>query len=99
VNLTCATDGSGGIDIGWTRRSRLGWTWQDGMDTPIGEARESYRVQLTGAGGSISIETSAAQAHADAEAVASLGAGPISVSVVQIGDRALSRAATIGIDL
>ena len=30
----------------WTRRSRAGWRWIDGVDAPLGEERERYRVTL-----------------------------------------------------
>lgn len=39
-----AADGT--IELGWTRRSRLGWAWLDGNDAPLGEDAERYRLQL-----------------------------------------------------
>lgn len=36
----------GGLTISWIRRSRSGWSWNDGVDAPIGEAREDYVVVL-----------------------------------------------------
>jgi hypothetical protein len=99
VNVTCAVNAGGGLDIAWTRRSRLGWTWQDGMDAPIGESREAYRLRLDGPAGFVERETSSAEAQFSAAEVASLGSGAVAVSVVQIGDRAVSRAATATIPI
>ncbi|KQR83537.1 hypothetical protein [Sphingomonas sp. Leaf343] len=36
----------GGATVRWTRRSRLGWRWLDGVDVPLGEEREGWRVVL-----------------------------------------------------
>jgi hypothetical protein len=94
VNVTCAVNAGGGLDISWTRRSRLGWTWQDGMDAPIGESREAYRVRIDGPAGFAERETGVPHAEFAAAEVASLGGGVVAVSVVQIGDRAVSRPAT-----
>lgn len=38
--------GEGGATLRWTRRSRAGWRWIDGVDAPLGEERERYRVTL-----------------------------------------------------
>ena len=35
----------------WVRRSRLGWTWSDRVDVPLGEEREEWRVTVVGADG------------------------------------------------
>jgi hypothetical protein len=99
VNVTCATAAGGGIAIAWTRRSRLGWTWQDGMDAPLGESREAYRVRLDGPAGFVERETGVSVAEFTAAEVASLGSGSVAVSVAQIGDRAVSRAATATISI
>jgi hypothetical protein len=94
VSLRHALNAGGGLDISWTRRSRLGWTWQDGMDAPIGESRQAYRVRLDGPSGFLERETVLPEAQFSAAEVGSLGSGAVAVSVVQIGDRAVSRAAT-----
>jgi hypothetical protein len=39
---------SGDALIGWTRRSRAGGAWRDGIDSPLGEERETYRVAWAG---------------------------------------------------
>jgi hypothetical protein len=99
VNVMCAMNSGGGIDIAWTRRSRLGWTWQDGMDAPLGESREAYRVRLDGPAGFVERETNIPHTQLRAAEAASVGSGAVAVSVVQIGDRAVSRAATATISI
>ena len=34
----------GGLELSWTRRSRGGWTWQDGADLPLNEQSEAFAV-------------------------------------------------------
>lgn len=41
----------GGAAVVWTRRSRAGWRWLDGVDAPLGEEGEAYRVSVTSGGG------------------------------------------------
>lgn len=55
VRLRRARDGA----LGWVRRSRLGWRWDDGGDVALGEERESYAVTIEGAGGERSLATDA----------------------------------------
>ncbi|MFS0737168.1 phage tail protein [Sphingomonas sp. 1P06PA] len=50
VHLEAQADG-GDVLIGWTRRSRSGWSWVDGTDAPVGEEAERYRLTVTPAGG------------------------------------------------
>lgn len=37
--------------VRWVRRSRLGWTWADRVDVPLGEEREEWRVTVVRANG------------------------------------------------
>lgn len=37
---------NGDLKLRWTRRSRLGWRWIDGIDAPLGEEREAYRIAV-----------------------------------------------------
>lgn len=32
------------MTLGWTRRARGGWLWSDGVDVPLVEQEERYRV-------------------------------------------------------
>ncbi len=46
VHVRIAGDASAGLTIRWTRRSRLGWAWADGVEAPMGEEREAYLVEI-----------------------------------------------------
>jgi hypothetical protein len=99
VHLHADRRANGDVAIGWVRRSRSGWTWLDGADTPLGEEREAYRLTLTGGGSPRTVElaepaflyTAAAQAEDGA-------AGALSIAVAQLGDAAASRPATFILD-
>jgi hypothetical protein len=47
VHLRVVGSPAAGLDIGWIRRSRLGWAWSSGSDAPLGEERESYLVEIS----------------------------------------------------
>ena len=51
VHLRAERIAGGDIRIGWTRRSRQGWGWIDGVDAPLGEETEAYRVSVQPDGG------------------------------------------------
>jgi len=44
VLLQCSEVGNGNAVLAWVRRSRNGWQWRDGIDAPLAEEREEYRV-------------------------------------------------------
>jgi hypothetical protein len=46
VGWQCHRAADGGVTIGWTRRSRLGWRWLDRVDAPLGEEAERYRITI-----------------------------------------------------
>ncbi|MEO6198958.1 MAG: phage tail protein [Sphingomicrobium sp.] len=98
VRLT-AIDASGTLGLSWVRRSRAGWSWADDMDAPLGEAREAYRVSLTGGAGSATFECDSPALVLGPADLAALGSGAAVIEVRQIGDRAVSRAATLSITL
>ena len=50
VRLRSVPIEGGGARVTWVRRSRLGWDWADGGDAPLGEERESYRVEVDAGG-------------------------------------------------
>jgi hypothetical protein len=69
------------------------------VDAPLGEAREQYRVNLTGSESTIerlSDEPTMTIAAAD---LAGLGSGSVAIEVRQIGDLAASRPAETNITL
>jgi hypothetical protein len=47
VHLRVVGSPAAGLDIGWIRRSRLGWAWSSGSDAPLGEEQESYLVEIS----------------------------------------------------
>lgn len=52
VHVTGIRDGSGNLTISWQRRTRLGGDWRDGTGVvPLGEASESYQVDILSADG------------------------------------------------
>ena len=99
VHLRAALQPNGDLRIEWVRRSRSGWVWASGTDTPLGEEGEAYRLVLAGAG-SERVATLAEPHFTDslADQMADGAAGAIAVSVVQIGTAAMSRPATIVIE-
>lgn len=94
VHLSAVRDGAGGVWIGWVRRSRAGWAWVDGVDAPLGEERERYRLTIRRAGGSLrEVETVEPRFRYDAAAMATdgnAGAAALAVTVVQLGGIAAS---------
>jgi hypothetical protein len=95
VHLEAERESNGDLTIRWIRRSRLGWTWLSGSDTPLGEEREHYRAAVTSGTITRLFETgepwlfySAAQQLADG-----IGGGPLTIAVAQIGTRGTSREA------
>ncbi|TXC72151.1 hypothetical protein FSB78_15275 [Sphingomonas ginsenosidivorax] len=76
-----------GTRLHWVRRSRAGWRWSDGVDAPLGEESELYRVAIVGAGGERVVET----------AVPALELAPsdLAASVRQVGVFGASSAAEL----
>ncbi|MET4896189.1 phage tail protein [Sphingomonadaceae bacterium jetA1] len=46
VHWRCRRGADGRVTLGWTRRSRNGWRWIDGVDAPLGEEVERYRLTI-----------------------------------------------------
>ena len=82
----------GGADVAWTRRSRAGWRWLNGVDAPLVEEREAYRVVIASTQGAREVEVTA---PAVAVTAGERGAGPLSVTVRQRGTFGESAPATI----
>lgn len=97
VHLQARTDSAGSLHCSWTRRSRLGWAWIDAVDTPLGVSAERYRLRLQGGTSALEVETTVPEASFTAADVASVGSGPVTLSVAQVGDLAVSRAAILSI--
>ncbi|HEY0621765.1 phage tail protein [Sphingomonas sp.] len=86
VHLRTGPAPGGATLLRWTRRSRTGWRWLDGVEVPLGEEAEQYRVRIVPAAGDALVETVAA---AELPLPASL-ALPVLIEVRQIGDHGLS---------
>jgi hypothetical protein len=89
-----ATRTSGGVDVTWVRRSRAGWDWVSGSDTPLVEETEAYRISFAWNGGSRSVTVTQPHFNYPAVEQAVDGAvGPLAIEVVQLGTFAESRPA------
>jgi hypothetical protein len=103
VNLTATTGPDGGMTIRWVRRSREGWNWVDGIDVPLGEEIERYRVTCIADGRSdLTDETvTSAWVYPAALIAADRAAGlsEVMVRVVQVGVRGVSIPAAVSISL
>ncbi|ODU21313.1 MAG: hypothetical protein ABS87_07035 [Sphingomonas sp. SCN 67-18] len=90
-----AARADGALHLRWTRRSRVGWRWSDHVDAPIGEESEAYRVTIArGDGASATVDVAG---PALVHPLDGYG-GALSISVVQRGTSAVSRAATLILD-
>lgn len=99
-----ALGGEDGWRIDWTRRSRSGWRWNDGVDAPLGEERELYRLTL-GQGGSIIRSVDVAEPGWTYDAATMAGdrargfGGPVSVEIRQVGTHGMGRSAVAALML
>jgi hypothetical protein len=99
VHLRADRQANGDLALSWVRRSRSGWVWLSGSDTPLGEEGESYRLTLTGAGSARSVTVAApAFVYTATDQAADGLAGPLAVEVVQLGTSAPSRPASLVTD-
>jgi hypothetical protein len=99
VNLATKSQSNGDLAISWTRRSRQGFAWLDGVDAPLGETSEQYRILLTATGATIGLSTNQPNLTVASADLASLGPGAIVIEVMQIGDFAASHPAQLNIVL
>ncbi|MES3153812.1 phage tail protein [Sphingomonas faeni] len=95
AHLAYRPEADGSATVSWVRRSRAGWRWIDGVDAPLAEEREAYRVTVSGAGagGARTIEVTAPSVTVSAvERI-----GPVVVTVRQRGVFGESPPATVTI--
>jgi hypothetical protein len=85
--------------LSWTRRSRQGFAWVDGVDAPLGEMREQYRVDVSGMVASIELVAEEPSLTIAASDLAVVGAVSATIEVRQIGDLAVSMPARLTINL
>jgi len=96
VHLKAVRGAGGDVTVAWTRRSRAGWAWIDGVDAPIGEASEAYRVTIGGGARERSAEVASPSLvyRAAQQTEDSVGQGTeLTIAVVQLGTLAASRPA------
>ncbi len=91
-------DGAGGLLLGWIRRSRVDPGWRDGVDLPLGEGREAWRVAAVPATPGVGPwDCTAPALHLAAVEVAALPPGT-SLEIRQVGDFALSQPLVLPLD-
>jgi hypothetical protein len=96
VHVRAVAEANGDVALTWVRRSRVGWSWTSGSDTPLGEERERYRVTVTDGALSRIVETSTPAFLYNTAAQAADGiAPPFVIDIVQLGTHAASRPARI----
>ncbi|BDA83702.1 hypothetical protein Sa4125_12440 [Aureimonas sp. SA4125] len=88
VHLRGRFQADGGLDLGWIRRTRIAGDSWDGLDVPLGEEIERYRLTIADdAGAALAMETAVPAAMVSAAAqVATFGALPprLTVEVAQL---------------
>ncbi len=90
VHLRAVRGPGGEVAISWVRRSRAGWDWLNGADTPLGEDGETYLLSLRGGG---QVRTFDLHEPKFLYAAGDALAGPLEIEVAQTGAAGLSRAA------
>jgi hypothetical protein len=98
VHGRTTTPADGSLRLGWTRRARGAWQWQDSADVPLNEQAETYTVSFGDESTPIGFwEVSVPELLLDAASVATLLAAlPAGVfRVAQRGDRGTSAALLI----
>ena len=93
VHLSVEAGAGGDLPVRWIRRSRAGWRWIDGVDAPLVEERELYRVTVEPAAGAA--RTATTDSPVAIVTAAERGTGPVLVTVRQIGSNGESPAAAI----
>jgi hypothetical protein len=78
--------------MSWVRRSRGGWLWASGSDTPLGEETERYRLRLSSGSFERTVVLEQSSYVYSVEQQAADGVtGALRIEVVQIGTYAASR--------
>lgn len=98
VHLRAAGRPDGGMTLSWVRRSREGWRWLDGVDVPLGEEAELYRVEIANEAHIARFNLAVPALELDAATMAALrqgGAPTAHVAITQVGRFAVSEAADL----
>lgn len=96
VHLRGERTADGSLHLSWVRRSRGGWTWMSGTETPLSEEREGYRVTVSSSFGARTTEVlEPAFTYSAADQSADGASGALTAEVVQLGSHAPSRPARL----
>ena len=91
VFIRCVAEGGDAV-FAWIRRSRSGFAWLDGVDAPLGEGVESYRVEVRRGGvvvRAVTVAGSEWRYLAADRAADGTGAGTAAtLTIAQLGDLA-----------
>ncbi|HEX8534219.1 MAG TPA: phage tail protein [Allosphingosinicella sp.] len=99
VQLRAVRETNGDVGISWTRRSRSGWSWPSGADTPLGEEVECYELLLSGNGSDRRMVLSQpGYVYTSSQQAVDSQTGPLLIRVSQLGTHARSRVASISIN-
>lgn len=104
VHLRVEGSAASGLEIGWIRRSRLGWAWNGGADVPLGEEQEAYLLEIVAGGDTLRSAVMGAPgwfypSGAISADLAAAGAAGLSVQVRQRGTFGLGEPAVEALDL
>ncbi|WP_340265309.1 phage tail protein [Sphingobium mellinum] len=98
VHLDAAPDGTGGLALRWTRRSRNGGRWLSGGDVPLAEESECYELRLLAGDALVRrVETDQPGWTYDAAMIAADGGAADRVEVRQVGTFAVGRPARLAL--
>lgn len=76
VHARAAPQADGALVLSWTRRARGGWAWNDGIDTPLHEQAEAYRLAYGPVDAPLAVwETAEPRLTIAAATIAALAAG------------------------
>lgn len=90
VHGVIGSDGAGGAELRWVRRTRTDAGWRDHVDVPLGESHEAWRIEIEPAAAGVGPWETASPSLA-IDAVTWTALAPDSVfSIRQVGDFALS---------
>ncbi len=100
VHLQFERQANGDVVLRWVRRSRRGWTWLSGADTPLAEEREAYRLEIVGNAFERAVELGSTQyLYTLAEQLADDASGAVEVRVVQLGTHGPSRTTALTFEI
>lgn len=89
AHLRARSNTDGDIVLTWIRRTRLGGdTWQ-GVDVPLGEAREIYHIEIRKDGDLVrdAATIAANWTYLRADQILDVGSGPVEINVCQVSEK------------